>query len=432
MAAKHKEQPISALLQFLDSSPTAWHAVENCSHKLIKMGFTEIKEEDSWKLKPGQGYFVKRNGSSLCAFVLPQKTPHALHIAAAHTDSPAFKLKPNAEFTKENMRMLGVEIYGGPLLVSWLNRDLAIAGRVVYSDTKGHTRESLVRLDDTPVVIPQLAIHLDREVNEKGLVLNKQEHLAALTGLADKNSKASFLEKALKAVLPMKQLLGSDLFLYPMEPPRLLGEHRELIASYRIDNLVGVYTSLEGLIHAKTPHRDTIKMAVFWDNEEIGSHTAQGAGSPFLAQLIERICLALGLSREDYFRMISRSLCASVDLGHALHPNYADKHEPRHVALMNKGILIKTNAQHRYASDARSSATIVNLCHKHKIPFQKYMSRGDIPCGTTVGPIHATLTGMPTIDIGVTQLSMHSCREVMGVKDFDSLCSLLKAFLSDE
>jgi aspartyl aminopeptidase len=171
-------------------------------------------------------------------------------------------------------------------------------------------------------------------------------------------------------------------------------------------------------------------MTVLWDNEEIGSNTAQGASSPFISQTIERITIAPKLSREDYFQMISRSLCVSVDLGHALHPNYKDKHEPRHVALLNKGVIIKANAQNRYASDARSTATIVSLCKKYNIPFQKYVSRGDIPCGTTVGPIHAHITGMPTIDIGISQLSMHSCRELMSAKDYIALYELLKAFFT--
>jgi len=328
--------------------------------------------------------------------------------------------------------MLGVEIYGSPMIASWLNRDLGIAGRVVFIDTKGHQREELVSLSDHPLVIPQLAIHLDRNVNESGPVLNKQEHLAALAGIVKKDKeKNHYLERLLKKALPIKELLASDLFLYPLEKASVLGENHELIASYRIDSLGSVHAILHGLADTSVPTIDTIKMAVFWDNEEIGSNTAQGAGSPFLPQVIERITLALKLSREEYFRIISRSLCASVDLAHAMHPNYSDKHEPRHLALLNQGVAIKTNAQYRYASDARSTAAIIALCLKHKIPFQRYVARGDIPCGTTVGPIHANLTGMATIDIGCTQLSMHSCRELTGAEDHQSLIDLLKAFFNE-
>lgn len=228
----------------------------------------------------------------------------------------------------------------------------------------------------------------------------------------------------------IKEILAYDLFLYPIEKSRLLGENHEFIASYRIDNLTSVHASLYSLLASEQPNEDLIKMIVFWDSEEIGSTTAQGASSPFLAQTIERIALALKATRENYFQWISRSLCVSVDLGHALHPNYKDRHEPQHATLLNNGVIIKANAQNRYASEARATAKIVSLCQKHKIPFQKYVSRGDIPCGTTVGPIHSHATGMPTIDIGIAQLSMHACRELIAVKDYTALCNLLIAFFS--
>lgn len=425
---KTKDQAnIENLLSFFDQSPTAWHVVENCAKELSGHGFQELKEDEPWKVKQGGRYFVTRNGSSICAFIIPKAAPKAIRLAASHTDSPSFKLKPNAEFVNENMRMLGVEVYGAPILASWLNRDLGIAGRIIFSDSKGKIHEKIVTLSDYPVMIPQLAIHLDRKVNDEGLVMHKQDHLAALAGLVDKKEKSSFLEKALKQ-FHIKELLAADLFLYPLEQARLFGENKELIASYRVDNLASVHASLHSLLDSTQPSQHHIKMIVLWDNEEIGSNTAQGASSPFIAHTIERITLALGLSRDEYFQLVSRSLCVSVDLGHALHPNYKDRHEPHHVALLNKGILIKANAQNRYASDARSTAIIVDLCHKHKIPFQKYVSRGDIPCGTTVGPIHSHVTGMPTVDLGIAQLSMHSCREIMGAKDHLALCDLLKVF----
>lgn len=425
---KAKNKTVTDLIDFLNRSPSAWHAVENCIQLLQEYGFTELNEEDSWNIKPGGYYYVVRNGSSICAFINSKKAPTALQVAASHTDSPGFKLKPNAEFIKENMLMLGLEIYGGPLLGSWLNRDLGIAGRVFFKDKKGKIQEQLVNLDDIAVTIPQLAIHLDRTVNETGLILNKQEHLAALASVGiDKKSKTSFLERALKTVLPIKELLSFDLFLYPLEPARLFGEHQQLLASYRIDSLVSVHAALQGILTAK-PSDHTIKMVAFWDHEEIGSHTSHGAGSPFLPHVIERMTLAQGFNREDYFRLINRSLCLSMDLTHAFHPNYPDKHEPRHLILLNKGIVIKSNAQYRYATDAKSAATIIDLCKKHKIPYQKYVARGDIPSGSTIGPIHAHLTGMATIDVGCPQLSMHSSREMMGVEDHLYMCRLAEFF----
>lgn len=421
---------IQDLMNFLDLCPTAWHAVEEIAKRLKGLKFEELQEGDAWKIKAGGSYFVRRNGSTIGAFVVPKRTPKSMRVLGSHTDSPSFKIKPKAEFLKENMVMLGVEIYGGPLLTSWLNRDLGIAGRIVYRDQKKRPQEALVNLDSTPVVIPQLAIHLDRNVNENGLVLNKQEHLAALAGLVDpdkfKKSKHGFLEALLAEQIPMHSLLAHDLFLYPLEKARLLGQG-EMVSSYRIDNLGGAHAVLQGLTEARQPHDEMLKMALFWDNEEIGSSTAQGAGSPFLSSLLERIIIGLGLNREDYFRLLNASVCVSVDLTHALHPNYAEKHEPRHQVLMNGGIVIKSNAQYRYATDARTFGWIAGICQDHKIPYQQFVSRNDIPSGTTIGPIAAHLLGIPTVDIGYAQLSMHSCREVVGSKDHEALCKLLGA-----
>lgn len=421
---------IADLLSFLDQSPTAWHATQNCVSTLIKHDFIRLEEGDSWDILPGGRYFVTRNDSSICAFIAPKNKLEAVRVAAAHTDSPSFRLKPNNEFYKENMLMLGVEVYGAPMLNSWLNRDLGIAGRVIFKNHDGEIKEELVRLDTMPVVIPQLAIHLDRTVNENGIILNKQEHLAALASVGEKlNNQPTFIERLLADVLPLKQLISHELFLFPLESARLFGEKQHLIASYRIDNIASVHAALQGLLNAHKPSDSHLKMIAFWDNEEVGSHTAQGAGSPFLMHVIERIALSMDYCREDFFRILTRSLCASIDLSHATHPNYSDKHEPRHVVLMNKGIVIKANAQQRYATDARSSAVIIDLCHQHEIPFQHHVPRGDLSCGSTVGPVHATITGMPTVDIGCPQLSMHAAREIMGTADHLAMCRLITAFL---
>lgn len=429
--SKKGSQDISAFLQFLNRSPTPWHAVEAAKELLIQEGFSELSEKEPWKIKPSQRYFVVRNGSSICAFITPQKKPKGVHVVASHTDSPGFKLKPNAEFRKENMIMLGVEVYGGPLITSWLNRDLGIAGRVVYMDKKGHVKEDLVCLDQAPVVIPQLAIHLDREVNEKGLLLNRQEHLAALAALVSESKKDQpfYLEKLLQEKIAFKQLLGTDLFLFPLEPAALVGHEQQMIASYRIDNLMSLHASLVGLSSVKKASEDCISMIASWDHEEIGSGTAQGAGSPFLLHVLERITLGLEMGREEHLRLIHQSLCVSVDLGHAWHPGYPEKHEGHHRLFMEGGIIIKYNAQNKYASDARSAAMIVALCEKNKIPVQKFVTRGDIPSGSTIGPIHAHTTGMMTVDIGCAQLSMHSCRELVACQDYRAMCTLLSEVL---
>lgn len=428
----HINPTIQDLLSFLNNSPTAWHATANIAEKLHAAGYRELQESEAWNLTPGNSFFLTRNGSSLCAFTVPSKKPRLAYLLASHTDSPALKLKPNAEYQKQNMIMIGVETYGAPLLNAWLNRDLGIAGRISYLDASGLRKTTLVRLDHSPLVIPQLAIHLDREVNERGLVLNKQEHLNALATLINSSEgKANFLERKLQEKINFSLLLSHDLFLYPLEKASLLGE-QQMIGSYRIDNLTSVHAALTALCHSKKASEDRLNMGIFWDNEEVGSSTAQGAGSPFFQQILERILIALGMNREEYLRLLSQSLCFSIDLGHALHPNYPERHDPQHQPLLGKGIIIKSNAQQRYSTDAESAALLSHLCIKLQLPYQKFSSRSDIPSGTTVGPIHASMTGMKTIDIGSAQLSMHSSREIASCQDHLDMCRLLTALFEME
>lgn len=417
---------LSHLISFLEFSPTAWHAVAFAQSQLLKEGFQLLKEESHWKLEPGKCYFITRNGSSLCAFVTPKHFPKKVRLFASHTDSPGFKLKPQPEIRKNRAILLGVEVYGAPLLTSWLNRDLGIAGRVVCLNRKGELEEHLVQLDRHPLVIPQLAIHLDREVNEKGLLLNKQDHLNALAALENTfPTSTSYLDFLLREELDFEQLLAHDLFLYPLEKPRLVGYENSFLSAYRIDSLASVHAALTALHNHKEPLNDEIKMVVFWDNEEIGSHTAQGADSPFLSQILERIIHAFNGTREDYFCLVNRSSCISIDLAHALHPNYAEKHDAQHQTFLGSGIVIKTNAQQRYATTALSSLPVKIISDLKKIPLQTFVSRNDIPCGTTIGPLQASSMGMSTIDIGCSQLSMHSCRELMACQDHIDMCHLL-------
>ncbi len=416
------------LLSFLDASPTAYHAVFECAKKLGNHGFIELKEESAWHIAPGGKYYVIRNGSSIAAFITPKNVPKKLCIAAAHTDSPTFKLKPDPFFVKDNMEMIGLEVYGSPLITSWLNRDLGIAGRILYTNKEGALQNALIHFDKAPCILAQLAVHLDRDVNDKGLILNKQEHLAALFGFTSLPKDNLF--KMMLQVDEEIDVLSHDLFVYPIEGAATIGLNHEMIASYRLDNLASVSAILEGLLTNNEAANDCINMAVFWDNEEIGSSTAQGASSPFLMQTVERIMLSLKLSREDYFRIIAKSICASVDLAHSKHPNYSDKHEPSHKVLMSSGIVIKSHANCRYASDALSTAPIVAICKKEDIPYQHLVQRGDIPCGSTIGPLHATLSGMSTVDIGIAQLSMHSAREIIATADYSHLCRLIKHLFS--
>jgi len=416
---------------FLDASPTSWHAVKEISERLAIREFHPLNEEEKWDLELGKKYFVSRGGA-LCAFSLPKMQPKQAIILASHTDSPALKLKPSPAFQKANMTQLGVEVYGAPLLTSWLNRDLVIAGRVVITNESGSPEERLVFLDDALVFIPQLAIHLDREVNEKGLHLNKQEHLCPIMGLIDEDSSTmSALEKLLRRHLSFRALLSFELFLVPREHARFVGLENEMIASYRIDNLASVHASLSALGMQDKPSNHVLQMALFWENEEIGSRSKEGAGSPFLTDILQRIGYCLQLNTEESLLLKNKSLCVSIDMAHALNPNYPKKNEPHHIPLLGKGITLKYNADQRYATNALSAAVIVHACQMLNLPYQSYVSRSDISCGSTVGPIVAQGTGINTVDIGCPQLSMHSIREVMAVQDYIDLVRLLAHLLQE-
>lgn len=435
MADKQTDPLIKDFMHFIQASPTAFHAVEWMKSRLLQEGYEALVEDQPWSLQPGSRYFVTRNGSSLCCFTVPLSAPQSACILGAHTDSPALKMKPQGEYVKEGAIMCGVEVYGGPLLSSWLNRDLGLAGRIVYEDSSGEILEALVDLKDHPFVLPQLAIHLDRKVNEKGLQLDKHSHLPVLAALAPQDDTgekkgSSYLLELLQDSLPVKQVLGSDLFFYPLAPPRLIGRNQELLSSYRLDNLNGVHTALCALLaESKKVSNETLSMGVFWDHEEIGSQSTQGAGSPFLMDIMERIALSLNMRREDLLCMKNRSCLISVDLAHATHPNYADRHGEQHKIHLNKGIVVKINANQRYASEARLCALLTQLGQQEGIGIQTFVGRADVSCGSTIGPISATNTGIPTVDIGCAELSMHSARELMACQDHVDMCTLLRAVL---
>ncbi len=420
---------IQDLLSFLDASPTAWHAVAAMRNRLEQSGFIELSEQEKWDIQPEQTYVVTRNGTSLCAFITPKRRPKSIRLLASHTDSPSLKLKPKAEMRKHHAIVLGVEVYGSPLLSSWLNRDLGLAGQVIYANHQGQILERLVRLENHPLTIPQLAIHLDREVNDKGLQLNKQEHLNALVSIENNFKHPSFIEAVLREEMNFEKLIGHELFLYPLERARLVGYQQSFLAAYRIDSLASVHAALTALLKHSDPLQDEIKMVIFWDNEEVGSHTAQGAESPFFSQILERIVESFKGSREDYFCLVNRSTCISIDLAHALHPNYADKHDAQHQPILGQGIVLKSNAQQRYATSALSSLPVQMMASLQQLPLQRFVSRNDIPCGTTIGPLQSCLTGMSTVDIGCGQLSMHSCRELMACQDHLDMCQLLGGLL---
>ncbi len=415
---------------FLDASPTSWHAAQEMGNRLAVLDFIPLAENEKWNLEAGKSYFVARGGS-LCGFSLPKHKPKKASIIATHTDSPALKIKPVPEIQKENMTLLGVETYGSPILASWLGRDLAIAGKVVALDANQHLHEELIFIDDAPLYIPFLPPHLDKDSSEKGLLLNKQDHLVPIAALSEEGFNKTYLETVLKRHFSFHLLVSFDLFLTPLEPSKFIGGSNEMIASYRLDNLASAHAALAALGNAQKNQTDLLQIAVFYDHEEIGSSTDIGAESPFFTEILDRVAHYYKMDKEEVYLLKHNSLCISVDMAQAFNPNYKEKYDPQHHAPLGKGIVIKYQASRRYMSHAESAAPIVLLCHKLGIRYQSYVNRSDIGSGSTVGPIFAAQQGISTVDIGCPQLSMHAAREAMACQDYYDMCTLLTHFLQE-
>ncbi|HET9622608.1 MAG TPA: M18 family aminopeptidase [Kofleriaceae bacterium] len=407
------------LLAFLRDAPTPFHAVAEGQRRLDAAGFARLAETDRWDaLAPGK-YQVTTTGTNLFAFVLPAGERRAFRIVGAHTDSPNLRLKPQPEYTSEGYAQLGVEVYGGVLLNSWLDRDLGLAGRVLVRGSAGVERK-LVTLARPLLRVPQLAIHLDREVNDKGLVLNKQEHMAPIWGLADG-------ARSLDALLADEvggDVIASELMLFDLTPPTRGGQNDELIFSARLDNLAMCHAALTAITGVSAA--SSIAAIALFDHEEVGSESVAGAGSAVLPRLLERLLP----DRERFHQACARSSCISADMAHAVHPNYASRHEPRHKPKLNGGPVIKTNAQQRYATTAETATMFAELCRAEDVPVQHYAVRTDLPCGSTIGPITSTLLGIPTVDVGNPMLSMHSAREMAGSRDPALMTRVLTRYLA--
>lgn len=419
-----------ALIAFLNASPTPFHAVETAAGALLASGARRLDESEPWALGPGQTAFVVRNGSSIIAIRIPKDlTRLRFRIAAAHTDSPCLKLKPRAPDSPANYRQWGVEVYGGILYNSWLDRDLGVAGRV-SRDEGGRVKSSLVRKEDKPFRIPQLAIHLDRGVNETGLVLNAQRHLAPVLGLTDPGpgrSLEGWLEESVGAPF---HSLSFELHLYDTSPAGYGGSDDEFVFSGRLDNLAMSHAVLEAF-RAEDAGDGAIQVAALFDNEEVGSTSAQGANSNLLEAALERTLLALGLGRAEALAVLARSHMVSADMAHALHPNYPEKHEPSHFPLLNHGPVLKGNASLRYATNSETAALFKGLCARAGSPVQDFINRADLACGTTIGPHVAAALGIPTVDVGNPMLSMHSAREMCGSEDHGLMIRVLRGFYRD-
>lgn len=405
------------LLKFIQKSPTAFQAVEEMSQRLQKEGFKELKEEKHWDLKAGGNYFVTRNHSAVIAFSIPKKPAWKFHIMASHSDSPALKIKENPEMEVEKAYIkLNVERYGGMLLAPWFDRPLSVAGRLIVRKN-GEIQEKLVAVDKDLLVIPNLAIHMNREVND-GYKYNVQKDMLPL--YSDYDGKGSFMKlMAAEADVAEEDILGHDLFLYDRTPGTVWGANEEFISAPRLDDIQCAFASLEGFLRGE--RKESIAVHCVLDNEEVGSTTKQGAASTFLKDTLMRINMGLGRTQEEYLMTLADSFMVSADNAHALHPNHTDKTDQVNRPVLNGGIVIKYNANQKYCTDGVSAAIFKDICDRAEVPYQTFVNRSDMAGGSTLGNISNTQVPMKTVDIGLAQLAMHSVYETTGAKDTESL-----------
>mgnify|MGYP001134600093 FL=1 len=423
------EQPITAddisrdLIHFIAKSPSTFHAVRGIKAALLYAGFTEIREEDTWQIEKGGKYVVTRNGSALMAFTVPQEGAEAFHITASHCDSPTFKIKENPEIADGPYVKLNVEGYGGMIMSPWLDRPLSVAGRLLVTEN-GHLAEKLVAIDGTMLVIPSVAIHMDRSVNQHK-EWKVQKDMLPLYGMT--GAKTPFMDViAAAAKVKAEDILAHDLILYSRVPGTIWGEEREFISSPKLDDLQCAFACFRGFTQGQK--EKYISVYALFDNEEVGSATSQGAGSTFLANTLERLARSLGYSYDETMAMIARSFMISADNAHSVHPNHPEYADPVNRPVINGGIVIKYSAAQKYATNAFSAAYFKKLCKDHDIPTQTFTNHSDNPGGSTLGNISNTVIAIPTVDIGLPQLAMHSSYETAGVKDTAYLVDAVTKF----
>jgi aspartyl aminopeptidase len=416
----NKEDFNDGLLGFLDASPTPFHAAQNISMMLENAGFKSLYEEQSWDLKEGGKYYALRNDSSVIAFTYPGSKNYLL--VGAHTDSPNLKLKPNPVIKEHGVVKLSVEPYGGVLLNPWFDRDLSLAGRVSYLDSKNMIKDALIDVKKKIATIPSLAIHLDEKANNERTI-NKQTDITPIISTNQDFDLDEFIVKELKksGIDDVKELYASELSFYDAQNASYVGLENEFIASARIDNLVSCYI---GLISICSIDENTPMIFVANDHEEVGSESTSGASGSFLEHTLKRMFA----SHEEFVQMTRLSTMISADNAHAVHPNFPSKHDKEHAPLMNKGVVIKVNANQRYASNSKTISRFMNVASSLGEPIQQFVTRSDMGCGSTIGPITATRLGIETIDVGLPTLGMHSIRELAGSDDAHSLYKIILGY----
>lgn len=425
------------LIEFIEKSPSPYHVIDNIRSMLSDIDMQELSEKDKWKLKAGQGYYVLRGASSIIAFTMPEYKYKAYNIVASHSDSPSFKIKEKPQMPGDNHYVsLNVEKYGGMIMSTWLDRPLSIAGRAIAADGR-NIREYLVNADKDLVVIPNLAIHMDRKIND-GYSFNAQKDMLPLFG--DEAASGKF-DEYIKKLIGIKDLksddISTDLFLYNREKGTIWGYNDEFISAPRLDDIQCAYSSVKAFTEAyinrnekKEKNDSCVNVCCIFNNEEVGSTTQQGADSTFLSDVLERISIASDMDREEYMMALASSFMISADNAHAVHPNHQEKADPTNRPYMNGGIVIKYNGNQKYATDAVSAAVFKSICKKAAVPYQTYANRSDIAGGSTLGNISDSHVSINTIDIGLAQLAMHSAYETAGVKDTTYMIEALMEFFN--
>lgn len=427
------EHIIKDFMDYLDASPSSFQAAEQSISRLVRAGFEHLDESKAFDLKKGGKYFVSRNQSSVIAFIIGNQDPDmsGFKLAASHLDSPSLKLKPESVNSSGGICKVAVDVYGGPIIHTWTDKELGIAGRVSLlnrdSEDLKH-KNVLINLAKALAIIPNAAIHLNRDVNN-GFVYNKQTHLCAMLGCDMSHENPLHKLVADELDIDPKHIASMDLFLYDLAKASLCGINEDFIVSGRLDNLAMSHAILTSLL--KTEHPQSCSVAVLYDNEEIGSQTLQGASGSFLGDILERISLAMGLDRSRHLMALQKSFLVSADMAHAFHPSYAEKYDPAYAPAMNKGPVIKMNANFRYSTTSESAVAFMRLCELSEVNCQSFMTRSDLPCGSTIGPISSSLLGIAAVDIGNPMWAMHSIRETCGARDHTDLIKVLNTFYKE-
>ena len=413
------------LCEFIDASPSPFHVCATVAERLRAAGYTELAETDRWDDAAAGRFFTVRAGSLIAWHASGRQQP--FRIVGAHTDSPNLRVKQRPDRSEAMWRVVRLQPYGGALLNSWLDRDLGLSGRISLRTKDGQLEHRLVRFDEPLLRVPQLAIHLAEDRNS--VSLNPQRHLDAVFGAEGPARPFHYYVADWAGVAPV-DLLSADLMTHDLTPSRVIGVDKDLISAPRLDNQASCYAGLEALLAAEPG--DYLPVLALFDHEEVGSVSDHGAQSDLLRTTLERIVLTSGGDREDFLRLTTASMLASADMAHATHPNYPERHEPGHPIYVNGGPVLKVHPNLRYATDGRTAATFELACRQAGVPLQRYEHRADLPCGSTIGPMTAARTGIPTVDVGAPQLAMHSARELMGAADVGAYAAALHAFLAPE